>query len=72
MIINLILWSVALYLCFGFVFALVFILKGLRVVDVGAHDSSVGFKIIIIPGTMVFWPVLLKKWIEASKIQPHD
>lgn len=72
MIINLILWIVALYLCCGFVFALVFIFKGARVVDEGAHDSSIGFKIIIIPGTMVFWPVLLKKWIRASKNQPHD
>lgn len=61
-----------LYLLCGFVFALVFIFIGLNKVDEGAHGSSVGFKIIIIPGTMIFWPILLKKWISASKQKSHD
>jgi hypothetical protein len=61
-----------LYLLCGFVFALVFIFKGLNKVDEGAHGSTVGFKIIIIPGTMIFWPILLKKWISASKQKSHD
>jgi hypothetical protein len=61
-----------LYLFCGFVFALVFIFKGLNKVDEGAPGSSVGFKIIIIPGSMIFWPLLLKKWIKASKQKSHD
>ena len=72
MIISLIFSALAIYLCCGFVFALAFIFKGVQVVDDGAHESGIGFKIIIFPGTMVFWPLLLNKWIKASKNQLHD
>ena len=70
--INFIFGIAAFYFCCGFVFALAFIFKGAEVVDEGAHESGIGFKIIIIPGIMVFWPMLLNKWIKASKIQTHD
>ena len=37
-----------------------FVIKGVDAVDEGAHGSTIGFRVIIIPGTIVFWPVLLK------------
>ncbi len=67
MIIDLIFTIVGIYLICGFVFALAFVFKGARVIDEGAKDSTLGFKIIIIPASMVFWPLLLIKWIRASK-----
>ena len=72
MIIDLIFTIVGIYLICGFVFALAFVFKGARVIDEGARDSTLGFKLIIIPATMVFWPLLLIKWIEVSKNQSHD
>jgi hypothetical protein len=72
MIINLIFVIVGIYLICGFVFALAFILKGVQAIDEGAKDSTLGFKIIIIPATIVFWPLLLLKWMKASKNQSHD
>ena len=44
-----------------------FILKGINKIDEGGHGSSIGFRIIIIPGVIVFWVVLLRKWIKAKK-----
>jgi hypothetical protein len=41
-------------------------MKGLNKIDDGAHGSTIGFKIIIIPGVIVFWPVLLSKWIKEN------
>jgi hypothetical protein len=67
MIVSIILIVVAAYLAAGFVFAIPFILKGITKVDEGAHGATWGFRIIIIPGTIVFWPFLLKKWIKATK-----
>jgi hypothetical protein len=67
MIIDLIFTIAGIYLICGFVFALAFVFKGARVIDEGARDSTIGFKIIIIPASMVFWPLLLIKWIRASK-----
>jgi len=72
MIIDLIFTIAGIYLICGFVFALAFVFKGARVIDEGAKDSTLGFKIIIIPASMVFWPLLLIKWIRVSKNQPHD
>ena len=72
MIIDLIFTIVGIYLICGFAFALAFVFKGARVIDEGAKDSTLGFKIIIIPASMVFWPLLLIKWIRVSKNQSHD
>ncbi len=72
MIIETILLLAVLYFSCGIVFAIAFILKGAGVVDEAVHGSSIGFKIIIIPGTIVFWPVLLKKWLKSSEKNHRD
>ena len=61
-----------IYLLCGLVFALAFVTRGAARIDEGAKDSSIGFKIIIIPGTMVLWPILLNKWLKAKKNIHHD
>lgn len=60
-------WSAAIYLFCGLVFTIVFITKGINAIDEGAHGSGIGFRIIIAPGCMAFWPVLLKKWMKARQ-----
>ena len=65
--VEIILIIVAVYLLLGIAFAIPFLLKGLTKVDEGAHGGTLGFKIIIVPGIIVFWPTLLKKWMRAVK-----
>jgi hypothetical protein len=72
MVIELILKMAAIYLLCGVVFAIVFIAKGLKRTDDGGRGSSAGFKIIIIPGVIIFWPVLLRKWMMRIKGNHHD
>jgi len=67
MLVQILLIIVVIYLACGFVFMIPFIIKGVDVIDEGAHGSSIGFRIIIIPGAIVFWVVLLRKWIKAKK-----
>ena len=66
-IVTTILIIVAMYLAAGLIFAIPFVLKGVTQIDEGAIGSKWGFRVIIIPGVMVFWPLLLKKWMKASK-----
>jgi len=56
----------AIYLVLGVLFLIPFLIKGLNKIDEGAHGSTIGFKIIIIPGVIVFWPVLLSKWMKKT------
>ena len=58
---------VLIYLVLGILFVIPFLMKGLTKVDEGAHGGTIGFKIIIIPGVIVFWPALLSKWMRANK-----
>ena len=72
MIAGILLIIAGIYLLLGLVFAIPFVIKGAQKIDHGADGGSIGFRIIIIPGTMVFWPFLLKKWIKAIKHPSHD
>jgi hypothetical protein len=64
--------TIAIYGICGLIFAIAFVIKGVGLIDEGAQKSSPGFRIIIIPGTIVFWPLLFKKWLNAIKNHQHD
>jgi hypothetical protein len=64
---EIVLIVLAIYLFAGFVFAIAFVSKGMYRVDEGVHGTGWGFRLLIIPGTMVFWPMLLTKWIAKDK-----
>ena len=66
-VITVLLIAVAVYLAAGLAFSIPFVIKGVAQIDEGAVGSKWGFRLIIIPGTIVFWPVLLKKWMKARK-----
>jgi uncharacterized membrane protein YphA (DoxX/SURF4 family) len=67
-IIQAILMLAALYLSFGLLFAVFFLTSGIHKIDDGAHGSSFTFRLIIAPGVVVFWIVLLKKIIAQKRI----
>ena len=66
-IVSVFLVAITAYLIAGIVFTIFFQAKGLSKIDEGVHGSSWGFRIIIIPGCIVFWPVLLKKWMKKAR-----
>ena len=68
MFVETILIIALVYLLLGVLFVIPFLIKGLTKVDQDALGSTVGFKIIIIPGVIVFWPVLLNKWRKNLKL----
>jgi hypothetical protein len=66
MIAEIILMLIALYFIAGVLFAIFFFIKGMQKVDPTVHGSGFGFKLIIMPGVITLWPVLLIKWIKAK------
>ena len=67
MIIEILLNLLTVYVICGFVFSIAFLIAGINKIDEAARGSTIGFKMIIIPGVIIFWPYLLRKWIMATK-----
>jgi hypothetical protein len=53
------------YFLAGFIFALLFVFIGVNRVDEGAKGAPVSFRLLLLPGSMAFWPYLLAKWIKT-------
>ncbi len=66
-IVTIILIILAVFLLAGILFVFFFLARGLQKIDEGVHGSSIGFRIIIIPGCIVFWPVLLRRWLQVIR-----
>jgi hypothetical protein len=54
------------YLSCGLAVGVPFILRGVDRVDEAARGSSLGFRLLILPGTVALWPLMALKWIRAE------
>lgn len=61
-----------LYLVCGLAFAVPFALWGVQKVDGHAVGAGWGFRLIIIPGTMLLWPLLLGRWWRGRAHPPTE
>jgi hypothetical protein len=66
-IVMILLIAVALFLVCGLLISFFFLAIGLSQIDEGTHGTGIGFRLIILPGMIVFWPVLFKKWLQVRK-----
>jgi len=65
---------VALYLygIAGLVFAIAFVITGVKRIDSHAIGSGVGFRALIFPGSAALWPLLLRRWISRTSEPPEE
>lgn len=61
-----------LYLLLGFLFALALVGFGLGKLDPVAGESTLGFRILIIPGVTALWPILALRWIRGKGHPPLE
>ena len=54
------------YLAIGLIFGVAFAFAGVKKIDPAASEAGLGFKLLIIPGSAVFWPVLAKRWKQKT------
>ncbi len=64
-----ILYSILVYLIIGLIFSIIFLTKWIHHVDEASHETSWSFKLVILPGCIMFWPVLLKKYRQSKSEQ---
>lgn len=57
---------VAVYAGVGLLFALPFVLRGVERIDPAARGASWGFRLIVVPGVIAFWPLLLRRWLRGA------
>lgn len=62
-----VLTSLGMYLLVGSVFAPFFALAGVDRIDPVAKGATVGFRLMVLPGAALLWPVLARRWILAAR-----
>lgn len=64
-----VIYVVSFYLIVGVAFALLFIIRWVTRLDEASTESGWSFRLMIFPGCVVFWPILLKKLVNP---RGHD
>lgn len=54
------------YLALGVVFAVAFVFFGVKRIDPAAASGTWGFRVMIFPGSVALWPLLLRRWWLGS------
>ena len=58
---NIFLAALAIYLVLGIVFSISFYRKGVHQIDDGVKSAPRSMKVLIFPGVVALWPILLKR-----------
>ncbi len=56
-----------LYLLIGLLFGLWFVFKGVHKVDRGMASAKWSMRLLLLPGSIGLWPVMLRKYIVTPK-----
>lgn len=56
----------------GLLFAAWFAWSGVARLDSRAHDASWGFRLLIVPGAVMFWPLLLWRIVRGDTTPPDE
>ena len=59
--------ALGVYLLVGLLFGIEFVFFGAKKVDPPAGETGFFFKLLILPGSMAFWPHLLRRWMRNLK-----
>jgi hypothetical protein len=60
------------YAGIGLCFAVAFVSRGIDAIDPMARGASWGFRLLVLPGSAIFWPLLLVRWGAHSLAPPVE
>jgi hypothetical protein len=52
------------YVLAGLIFSVPFLTRGIGRVNAAARGSGLGFRLLIAPGVVALWPLLLRNWVN--------
>jgi hypothetical protein len=55
------------YAALGLLIGIPFVFRGVNRLDPAATDGSWGFRLVILPGVVALWPLLLRRWIAGTQ-----
>ena len=58
--------ALGVYAALGAIFAVAFVTRGVERIDPAAKGASRGFRLIVVPGVVALWPLLLRRWIGGA------
>jgi hypothetical protein len=69
---NAFVYLLAAYAGLGFVFAVIFVWRGIGRLDAGAQGAGVFFRLLVLPGVAAFWPMFLSRWVRGIAEAPVE
>ena len=62
--------SLLIYLAAGVLFAVLFVSIWVGRIDPAARGGTLGFRLVILPGVIALWPLLLRQLLTGR--EPHE
>jgi hypothetical protein len=59
-------WFLSAYTLAGLVFAAAFLTIGVARLDPAARTAGWAFRLMILPGCLALWPLLLNRWVRSQ------
>lgn len=69
-IVTILVYAIESYLMLGALFAMAFHVRGLTSLDHATEGAKPFFRVLITPGLVALWPVILRKWIRLRQGKP--
>lgn len=69
---SIIVTALTAYMVLGLIVAPIVVFLGARHLDPAARSGTIGFKLLILPGMMVFWPLMLSRWVRGMATPPEE
>lgn len=67
-----IVWSAGAYLAVGLVTAVFALFRGLGRIDPDALNATWGFRLIVLPGLVLLWPVIVRRMRSGDRRPPAE
>ncbi|MFK8028643.1 MAG: hypothetical protein AB8G18_00235 [Gammaproteobacteria bacterium] len=67
-----IVYALTAWVVVGVLIGIAFVFIGANRIDPSAREGTPGFRLLILPGAIALWPLLLKRWLSDVSEPPSE